>query len=195
MTTTTGVTSGPIPPPVADPDGCLSRDVPDWVSTSGLNVGAGRMKPVASVTQSSTVGHPPRMPKSRAVHIGALVAAACPLLLSSCAPEPMDALPSAVERPVEPVEVPAPAAAGVPASLAGVTTHGPLDLATACSEFVDLAADYTLDDQESAVAFYDLAQRTEDQQLAAAITDVADAFAVHAPAIYTTEIDSLCSTV
>jgi hypothetical protein len=61
-----------------------------------------------------------------------------------------------------------------------------------CEEFYGIAADATLSDEESAIQFGALARRTSEQELSAAIQEIADKFARHAEAISMEKVNTLC---
>ena len=67
-----------------------------------------------------------------------------------------------------------------------------LSRSQACDAFLETVSDLTMSDSESAEAFSELAQRTADPSLAAAIQRVADGFARSDPSISASEINSLC---
>lgn len=79
-----------------------------------------------------------------------------------------------------------------------ITTHnsdersGSLTRPEACNRFNEIVADFRMTDQQSAVAFGTLARSTADQALAAAIERVANAYERNAPAVSSSEVQSLC---
>lgn len=67
-----------------------------------------------------------------------------------------------------------------------------LTTAATCRRFYEVTADFTLNDSESAAAYYALASETADLGLATAIREVADAFARNDPAISSADVQLLC---
>lgn len=104
------------------------------------------------------------------------------------------------------------AAAGALAGCGGVTTStppitraitqapasgspipsGPLDLQEACQAFLQVTADYTLDDKQSFEEYSDVADRTQDPALSAAIRAVATGFEEHQADISDVQVQQLC---
>lgn len=72
------------------------------------------------------------------------------------------------------------------------TSVGKLSRAESCRQFVSITADFRLTDQQSAVAYTNLARQTADPTLAAAIQRVADGFASNAASISSAEVQALC---
>ena len=67
-----------------------------------------------------------------------------------------------------------------------------LDRAQACQEFFRIVSDYTMTDDQSARAFGDLADRTNDAELASAIRRVATLFAQHSESVPSGVVSVLC---
>lgn len=69
---------------------------------------------------------------------------------------------------------------------------GPLDVQEACQAFIQVTADYTADDEQSFEEYSDVADRTQDASLAAAIRDVATSFEEHQASISDAQVQRLC---
>ena len=90
-----------------------------------------------------------------------------------------------VATPRSTVLPPLPPATAAPAA-------GKLSRAESCKQFYATGADLRLSDQQSAIAFGNLARQTADPTLAAAIQRVANGFARSAESISSTEVQALC---
>jgi PBP1b-binding outer membrane lipoprotein LpoB len=86
---------------------------------------------------------------------------------------------------------PAATSAG-PSDTAVSETAASLSRAETCKQFVAIVAQFTMTDEQSAVAFGDLAAKTADPDLASALTNIATEFARHDPSVPTDEVASLC---
>lgn len=71
-------------------------------------------------------------------------------------------------------------------------TAAKLSRAESCRQFFATVADFRMTDQQSAVAFANLARQTADPTLAAAIQRVANGFARNAESISSAEVQTLC---
>jgi len=69
---------------------------------------------------------------------------------------------------------------------------GPLSKDDSCTEYDNIAWDYTLDDEQSASKFKALAKRTSDPHLAAAIRETARMFEMHAQEISPDAVHNQC---
>lgn len=62
----------------------------------------------------------------------------------------------------------------------------------ACQEFIQIVSDLTLSDEQSAQRFNELANRTQDLELAEALRRVAKGFAERSPSVSSAEVQTLC---
>jgi hypothetical protein len=104
-------------------------------------------------------------------NFGRLVAALAFAVLTSCGPSNNDE-PRAVRSSVPPSVVSGDDAV--------------------CDRFFAIVGDFRMSDEQSAVAFADLARDAEDPALRAAIRRVGEGFAAHDPAVSSTEVQRLC---
>ena len=86
----------------------------------------------------------------------------------------------------EPSQADEAAAASEAAEVVNATTAG------TCAAFERTVADFSMTDEQSAAAFYEIASRTGNEALAAAINRVARGFATHDPAVSAAEVQGLC---
>jgi hypothetical protein len=114
--------------------------------------------------------------------------AACGLViaagLTACGASTSEAPPVAAGNPPQTAAPPESATADSSAS----------NRKAVCDEFIEITADYTLDDDQSAARYLDLATRTEDQDLARAIRAVGNAFSRHDASISSDAVQQLCGT-